>query len=249
VSATDRLPTDPPISHEDLGSGRRSGTDGAITVAVIEDNRVVREALSELLNRCPELRAAAQAPNSHESVLSELGPDVILLDPGLENGESLRIARGVRKDFPEVRIVLMDLSPAQEDLPEEDLQEFVSAGVSGFIMRDAPVAVVLETIRSVASGLTVLPDQLTAALFSRSTGEPGAQGSSHGHEDLRTTPREREVMDLVAQGLSNRAIGKHLHISVHTVKSHLRNIMDKLTLTSRLQIAAYVLKRDNAESE
>jgi DNA-binding CsgD family transcriptional regulator len=69
-------------------------------------------------------------------------------------------------------------------------------------------------------------------------------GGSTDHDGVRLTPREREVIDLIAEGLSNRAIGERLHISVHTVKSHLRNIMDKLTLNSRLQIAAYVHQRD-----
>jgi DNA-binding NarL/FixJ family response regulator len=151
----------------------------------------------------------------------------------------------VLKDFPDARVIVMDLLPAHEEL-----QEFVSAGVSGFIMKDAQLDVVLKTIRSVASGLKVLPDQMTATLFSEIAKEVLRNGVSIAQDDsVRMTPREREVINLIAEGLSNKAIGKQLHISVHTVKSHLRNIMEKLTLNSRLQIAAYVHRRDAGEFE
>jgi two-component system, NarL family, nitrate/nitrite response regulator NarL len=214
-----------------------------VKVVLIEDNRLVREALTSLLNRAPDIQAVAEAPNGHEVLLKD-SPDVVLLDLGLESGDSLRVARDVLKDFPDAKIIVMDLLPAHEEL-----QEFVSAGVSGFIMKDARLDVVLNTIRSVASGLKVLPDQVTATLFSEIAREVVTNGGSNDHEGVRMTPREREVINLIAEGLSNQAIGKQLHISVHTVKSHLRNIMDKLTLNSRLQIAAYVHKRDTPESE
>ncbi|TVR51651.1 MAG: response regulator [Gemmatimonadales bacterium] len=210
-----------------------------IRVALIEDNRLVREALVSILNRAPDIQAVAEAPSGYEVLLKD-GPHVVLLDLGFESGDSLRVAQSVLEDSPEVRVIVMDL------LPElDDLQEFVSAGVSGFILKDAPLDVVLTTIRSVASGLKVLPDALTVTLFSEIAREVVASGGgSMDHEEVRLTPREREVIDLIADGLSNKAIGKELHISVHTVKSHLRNIMEKLTLNSRLQIASYVHQRD-----
>ncbi len=214
-----------------------------IKVALIEDNRLVREALVSVLNRASDINAVAEAPNGHPLLFKD-SPDVVLLDLGLENGDSLRVARDVLRDFPNARIIVMDLLPAHEEL-----QEFVSAGVCGFIMKDARLDVVLNTIRSVASGLKVLPDQMTATLFSEIAKELVTRGASPEHEGVRMTPREREVIDLVAEGLSNKAIGSELDISVHTVKSHLRNIMEKLTLNSRLQIAAYVHKRDAAESQ
>jgi len=216
--------------------------DAVIRVALIEDNRLVREALLALLNRSPDIEAVAEAPNGHETLLVKGDPHVVLLDLGLENGDSLRVAKGVMKDFPGARVIVMDLLPAYEEL-----QEFVSAGVSGFVMKDAPLDVVLNTIRSVAGGLKVLPDQMTATLFSEIARSVVASGGTKARDEVRMTPREREVINLIAEGLSNKAIGKELHISVHTVKSHLRNIMDKLTLHSRLQIATYAHARDSAE--
>jgi DNA-binding NarL/FixJ family response regulator len=216
--------------------------EGVISVALIEDNRLVREALTSLLNRAPDIRAVAEAPNGHERVVLEASPDVVLLDLGLENGDSLRVARDVMQDFPQARVIVMDLLPAHEEL-----REFVSAGVSGFIMKDANFDVVLDTIRSVAGGLKVLPDQMTATLFSEIVRNVVSTGESNNLDSVRMTSREREVINLIAEGLSNKAIGKRLNISVHTVKSHLRNIMEKLTLHSRLQIAAYAHKREADE--
>jgi len=213
-----------------------------INVALIEDNRLVREALISFLNRDPGIQAAAEAPNGHELLLKG-HPDVVLLDLGLENGDSLRVAREVLRDFPQAKVIVMDLLPVHEEL-----QEFVTAGVSGFIMKDARLNVVLQTIRSVASGLKVLPDEMTGTLFSEIARELVESGSTPP-DGVLLTRREREVIHFIAEGLSNKAIGNQLHISVHTVKSHLRNIMEKLALHSRLQLAAYVHKRDGAESE
>ncbi len=214
-----------------------------IRVALIEDNRLVREALVAVLNRSPDIAAVAEAANGHELLLED-SPDVVLLDLGLKSGESLRVACGMLQDYPDARIIVMDLLPAHEEL-----QEFVGAGVSGFVMKDAPLDVVLNTIRSVASGLKVLPDEMTATLFSEIAWEAASSGMSTDHGGTRLTPREREVVDRIAEGLSNKAIAEQLHISVHTVKSHVRNIMDKLTMNSRLQIAAYVHQQDTEAAD
>ncbi|MEX2530874.1 MAG: response regulator transcription factor [Gemmatimonadota bacterium] len=230
-----------PLSQSPLSQSAAAAlpADGRIAVALIEDNRLVREALTTLLNRSPDIRVVGGDPEGHESILRGLDLDVVLLDLGLENGDSLRIARKVLKDFPDARVVVMDLLPAYEEL-----SDFVTAGVSGFIMKDASLEVVVGTIRAVATGLKVLPDQMTGTLFSEIARESVSSGGSHDHESVRMTPREREVIDLIAEGRSNKAIAETLHISIHTVKSHLRNIMDKLTLHSRLQVAIYAHERD-----
>jgi DNA-binding NarL/FixJ family response regulator len=239
MAATSSLPEEGTPPGDPSGSSVPGGD--VIHVALIEDNRLVREALTSLLNQAPDIHATAEPPNGHEVLLTG-DPDVVLLDLGLENGDSLRVAKGVLRDFPKARVVVMDLLPAHEEL-----QEFVSAGVSGFVMKDARLDVVLQTIRSVASGLKVLPDEMTASLFSEIARVAVASGRSTNHEGVLLTLREREVINLIADGMSNKAIGKSLHISVHTVKSHLRNIMDKLALHSRLQLAAYVHKLDDGD--
>ncbi|TVP53882.1 MAG: response regulator [Gemmatimonadales bacterium] len=228
---------------QDETSESPSPQGGVIRVALIEDNRLVREALVSVLNRSPDIEAVAEGADGHELLLED-GPDVVLLDLGLKSGGSLRVARCILQDYPDARIIVMDLLPAHQEL-----QEFVGTGVSGFIMKDAPLDIVLNTIRSVASGLKVLPDEITATLFSEIAWEAVSSGVSTDHGGTMLTPREREVVDLIAEGMSNKAIAERLYISVHTVKSHVRNIMDKLTMNSRLQIAAYVHQLDTEAAD
>lgn len=210
-----------------------------ISVAVIEDNRLVREGITALLNQLPDLRVAAGSDSDDTSALASAVPQVVLLDLGLRNGDSLRIAVKVRKEFPASKIIVMDLLPVHEDIVE-----FVNAGVSGFIMKDATLDDLVRTIRSVAEGVNVLPPQMTGSLFSQIARDAVARGRPEVLESVRMTPRERQVINLIAEGLGNKEIAGRLHIATHTVKSHVRNVMEKLMLHTRLQIAAYAHREE-----
>ena len=211
-----------------------------ISVALIEDNRLVREGITVLLDQLPDLKVVAATSGGDTSILRDLNPRVVLLDLGLRNGDSLRMAEKVKKEFPESKVIVMDLLPVHEEIVE-----FVNAGVSGFIMKDATVEDLVNTIRSVAEGAHVLPPQMTGTLFSQIARDAVIRGRPEALESVRMTPREREVINLIAEGLSNKEIAGRLHIATHTVKSHVRNIMEKLALHTRLQIAAYA-HRDGA---
>jgi DNA-binding NarL/FixJ family response regulator len=212
-----------------------------ISVALIEDNRLVREGISALLTALPDVRMVAAGSSADTTLLRKVNAQVVLLDLGLRNGDSLRLAQKVGKDCPESRIIVMDLLPVQEDIVE-----FVHAGVAGFIMKDATVEDLVQTIRSVAAGGHVLPPQMTATLFSEIARHAVARGRPGVLDSVRMTQREREVIALIAEGLSNKEIAARLHIATHTVKSHVRNIMEKLALHTRLQIAAYAHRDDAA---
>jgi DNA-binding NarL/FixJ family response regulator len=216
-----------------------SGTDTAkigrvISVALIEDNRLVREGISALLNQHPDLKVVAEGSNGGTLTVGEVSPHVVLLDLGLRNGDSLRVAEKVKRDFPEAKVIVMDLLPVHEEIVE-----FVNAGVSGFIMKDASLDDLVAAIRAVADGAHVLPPEMTGTLFSQIARDAVSKGRPRALEAVRMTPRERDVINLIAEGLSNKEIARRLHIATHTVKSHVRNIMEKLTLHTRLQIAAY----------
>jgi DNA-binding NarL/FixJ family response regulator len=211
-----------------------------ISVALIEDNRLVREGIAALLNQLPDLKVVAGGSSADMALLNHVSPQVILLDLGLRNGDSLRVAERVRKEFPEAKVIVMDLLPVHEDIVE-----FVNAGVSGFIMKDATLDDLVSTIRSVAEGAHVLPPQMAGTLFSQIARDAVIRGRPEVLEAVRMTPRERDVINLIAEGLSNKEIAGQLHIATHTVKSHVRNVMEKLMLHTRLQIAAYA-HRDRA---
>jgi DNA-binding NarL/FixJ family response regulator len=205
-----------------------------IAVALIEDNRLVREGITALLNRLPDIRVVAEQASDNVSALERVSPQVILLDIGLRKGDSLRIAAKVRAQFPAAKVIVMDLLPAHEDIVE-----FVNVGVSGFIMKDATLEDLAETIRAVHSGASVLPPRMINTLFSQIARDAIDRGRPEVMESVRMTPRERQVINLIAEGMSNKEIASKLHVATHTVKSHVRNVMEKLTLHTRLQIAAY----------
>lgn len=204
-----------------------------ISIALIEDNRLVGEGISSLLNRLPEFRVVAG--RGHDlSQLSDSAPHVILLDVGLSSGDSLRRAAQVRAAFPRAKVIAMDLP-----VDQRDLVDWVHAGVSGFTMKDATFDDLVRTIRAVVNGEKVLPPQMTSALFSQIAQSSAIRLDGAEPSSASMTPREREVIALIAEGLSNKGIATRLHIATHTVKSHVRNIMEKLSLRTRLQIAAY----------
>lgn len=202
-------------------------------VAIIDDNRLVREALTAMLNRLPDIRVVSSDVADSAS-LAATKPDVLLLDVGLRDQDSLRVAATLRQENPDAKIIVMDLLPVNEEI-----MEYVNAGVSGFVLKDATFDEFLATIRSVAAGIKVLPPRMTESLFSQIAKEVDGQEPAKVLEAVRMTPREREVIDLIGEGLSNKEIAQRLNIATHTVKSHVRNVMEKLALHTRLQIAAY----------
>jgi two-component system, NarL family, nitrate/nitrite response regulator NarL len=206
---------------------------GVISIALIKDNRLIREGLVSLLTQYPDLKVTSNGSNGGTLLIKE-DPHVVLLDFGLRRGDSLRVVEKVRKERPEAKVIVMDLLPVQEDLVG-----FVHAGVSGFIMKDATLDDLVNAIRAVAEGAHILPPEVTGSLFSQIARDPVSKGRPRVVESVRMTPREREVINCIAEGMSNKEIARTLHIAAHTVKSHVRNIMEKLTLNTRLQIAAY----------
>jgi len=205
-----------------------------IAVALIDDNRLVREGLTSILNAIDDFDVVAAGSSVDQALLREVAPDVVLLDLGLPQGDSLRIAEQVKQEVPAAKIIVMDLLPMQEEI-----RAYVNAGVSGFIMKDATLEEFAATVRSVAGGANVLPPELTGTLFSQIAHDAMTTGRPLPLDAVRMTPREREVVALIAEGMSNKEIARQLNIATHTVKSHVRNIMEKLTLHTRLQIAAY----------
>jgi DNA-binding NarL/FixJ family response regulator len=204
-----------------------------IKIAIIDDNRLVREALTAMLNRLPDVRVVSSDVADSAS-LAATKPDVLLLDVGLRDQDSLRVAATLRQENPDAKIIVMDLLPVNEEI-----MEYVNVGVSGFVLKDASFDEFIATIRSVATGKKVLPPRMTESLFSQIAKEVDGQEPARVLEAVRMTPREREVIDLIGEGLSNKEIAQRLNIATHTVKSHVRNVMEKLALHTRLQIAAY----------
>ena len=199
-----------------------------VSVALIEDNRVAREGRAALLNQTGRCRVVAAAGSSDFAVVPLSMPQVVLVDVSMYNGDGLRVAGVICLQCPRARVIVMDVLPAHEKIAE-----FFHAGVAGFIMKDASLDQMVSTIQTVAAGQEVLPPELTSSLFSQMAAASAPSASA------RITPREQQVVDLIREGHSNKGIAHLLEIAPETVKSHVRSIMDKLSLHTRLQIAAH----------
>jgi len=208
-----------------------------IKILIVEDNRLLREGIAAMIKEQSDMNSA-YAIGSYESIagkIRSLKPKVVLLDLGLSDKNSLHLVRSIRKDFPESKVIVMDLIPTQTDI-----LEFIQAGVQGFILKDATIDDFLRTIRSVVGGAKVLPPHLAGSLFSQIVENAiNNNKTSRLIESVRMTKRERQVIELIADGLTNKEIAQQLHLSTFTVKSHVHNILEKLALHTRVQIAKY----------
>ena len=208
-----------------------------IQILLIEDNRLLRDVIASILKKQPDMHVVATVCNGENILLmmGKLNPNIVLLDLNLRNQNSLQVVKLIKKHFPETKVIVMNLIPLQADV-----FEFVQAGLSGFILKDANVAEFYKTIRSVYRGAQVLPPHLTGSLFSQIV-EHTINGSKPSAivESVRITKRERQVIELIADGFTNKEIAQKLHLSTYTVKSHVHNILEKLALHTRVQIAKH----------
>ncbi|MEX0680511.1 MAG: response regulator transcription factor [Balneolales bacterium] len=206
----------------------------SIKLLLIEDNRLLRNGMASLLNNQSDIEilgaSGVRGHNIQKILLFK--PDVILLDMGLRNHNGIIVMKMLKGTFPEARIIVMDLLPVIADI-----MPFVEMGAAGFIVKDATVDTFIETIRAVAGGSKVLPDLMIETLFTEIASETDNTGISSNRKDLQITARELEVIKLVSNGLSDENIGFRLNISIHTVKSHLQNVMNKLSLYTRFELA------------
>ena len=210
-----------------------------ISLILVEDNRLLREGLVAMVSRQEDLRIVA-ALGDRENVLQrvhQLKPRLVLLDLGLRNHNSLRLVEAITKEHPTVKVIVMDLLPA-----EADVIDFVKAGAAGFLLKDATFEEFLKTIRLVAGGINVLPPPLTDLLFSQIVNHVARRDKALLSAAVKLTKREREVIRLIADGLSNKEIAEQLNVATFTVKSHVHNVLEKLALRSRVQIASYYAK-------
>ena len=212
-----------------------------IRLLIIEDNRLLRDGILSILKPQKDIVIIAASGDGKDTILKikQLKPNVVLLDLGLRSQNSLHVVEIVKKDFPKAKIIVMDLAPVQADI-----LQYVKAGANGFILKDASLNDFLITIRTVAEGSTVLPPLLVDSLFSQIVDHAVRQGKSKLNEAVKMTKREREVIGFLGEGMSNKEIGQKIRISTYTVKSHIHNIMEKLALHTRLEIANYSYSSD-----
>lgn len=200
-----------------------------IRLLLIEDNRLLREGITTILKKTQEIEILASAGIKHITLdMIQLDPNMILLDMGLRSHNSLRIVAKISKEFPDAKIIVMDLSPIKGDVIE-----FVEAGATGFLLKDDTPNEFIRKIRAVADGKNVLPGHLAEPLFFQIGKHVLKGGESDFKELLQFTDHEFNVVTLVSEGVSNHEIAERLDMPPGTVTSHINNIMEKLSLHTR----------------
>ena len=208
----------------------------ALGLVLVEDIRLLRDGIAAML-RGEGLRVLAAVRSGEDVVRQVLSSNarLVLVDSALTSRSGPRLVESLKTSVPDAKVVVMDVQPAQPDIID-----FVRAGAAGFILRDASADDIVSTLRDVASGLYVLPPKLAGVLFASVARQgPCSPRDAGGGNGARLTHREWQVIDLIADGSSNKEISSRLNLSVHTVKSHVHSVLEKLALRSRLQVAAY----------
>lgn len=215
-----------------------AAAEGEILVALVDDSRISREAHARMLNATPGVTVISAEATLSVQMLADAQPDVVLVEAGDTEVLSLRAAVTTRRVLPDAGVVITDLVPQNEDIAD-----YVKAGVSGFVLQDATGDDLVDAVRAVAEGEHVLPDELKSPLFVQIAAE-GIEldvetdgGPVRARVAVSLTVREQEVVGLMREGLANKAIAARLFISTNTVKAHVRNAMEKTGLRTRVLLA------------
>jgi two-component system nitrate/nitrite response regulator NarL len=221
-----------------------------IRILLIDDHTLFRSGVSALLQRQPDLDVVGEASDGLEGVkrAKQHLPDVILLDlnmPGLSGLETLQL---LVEDLPDTAVVMLTVS---EDADE--LTDAMRAGARGFLLKSIDADALVAAIRKAASGQPVITEHMTAKLVEqmRKPAQPSAPSvQSTARTSAETlTARERDIVRELGRGASNKEIARTLDLAESTVKIHVRNILRKLNLTSRVQVAIYAVAQDSMAAE
>ena len=204
-----------------------------IKLLIADDHHLFREGLARILDDATDFQVVGTVSSGEEALsgTAELNPDVVILDIHMPGIGGLATAEQLHQHCPELGIIMLTVS---ED--ENDLFAAVRAGARGYMLKNSTATELSDGIRQVYAGEAAIAPTMSVKLLNQfASSQPEA--SSRPADAL--TERERDVLRLVAQGMSNKEIGLELTISPHTVKAHLRHILDKLNLRSRSEAAAW----------
>ncbi|MDP9245563.1 MAG: response regulator transcription factor [Chloroflexota bacterium] len=221
-----------------------------IRIVIADDHAVVRSGLHSILEMEGDLTVVAEASDGHQALAlaQEMLPDIVLMDIKMGDWDGVTATRRIRNSVPSTRVIVLT-NHDQDELVFSSIR----AGASGYLLKEVTAAQLANAIRTVADGFSLIYPSIAARVLDefgrlRTTPVAGPGGEEdEGYHDL--TGREREVLQLIAQGRSNKEIGGELKISERTVKTHVSNIFGKLELTDRTQVALYAHKRGLADVE
>jgi DNA-binding NarL/FixJ family response regulator len=210
------------------------------SLVIATDYRVFGECLALALAGIDAFTVLAIANHMEEALrkVKECQPDIVLLDGYLSNRTSLVLTKQLIQDSPQTMVLVLGV--VEE---EADIREYVEAGASGYVSREMSLDELKVAIELVARGETLCSPHIVYSMFSRLTELARTFGGSETPEPMILSMREREILQLVAKGWSNKQIANHLFLSLHTVKNHVHNILRKLQVQRRSEAVEYASQR------
>jgi DNA-binding NarL/FixJ family response regulator len=207
---------------------------------IVDDSALARRAIRDILERSSQFEVVAEAADGDEAIgrARALGPDLVLMDLRMPRLDGLQAIQAIKEEFPSIQVVVLSVS----DDPQ-DLFEAIKRGAQGYLIKNMEPHLWLEYLDAVVSGDTRISRAVADRVleeFARSRTSPRATGAPVALPTL--TPREQEVLTLVARGQTNREIGTALDVAENTVRRHLQNILEKLRLRNRAELAAYATR-------
>ena len=213
-------------------------------ILLVEDHIVVRQGIKALLSDEPDLEIVGEADDGRAALLAvlKLQPDLVLMDISMPGLNGIEATRQIRQRHPEVKVVVLSMHAN-----EEYVFQVLRAGASGYVLKQSDSSEVLTAIRAALSGGSFLSPPISRAVIDDYVRRAEARGQESDLDLL--TSREREVLQLLAEGLSNREIAEQLNISVKTVETHRSNMMNKLDVDSKTELVKYALRKGWATLE
>ena len=214
-------------------------------VLLADDHPLFRKGLASLLSTEKGFKVVGEAQDGVEALnkAQDLKPDLVLMDIYMPGGNGLEATRRIKEALSSVKVVILTVS--EED---KNLFEAIKCGAHGYLAKKIEPGELFEMLRGVSRGEAPI-SRSTAAKILKEFAEQASRGREEPAEE-KLSPKERDVLELVTRGLTNKEIGNKLGITENTVKNHLKNILDKLHLENRVQAATFALKKKiNKEEE
>jgi DNA-binding NarL/FixJ family response regulator len=216
-----------------------AGTGEPIRVLVVDDHALFRRGLQMVLEQEEDIEVVGEAGDGAEAVerATDTVPDIVLMDVRMPKRGGIDACTAIKDAVPSAKIIMLTISDE-----EADLYDAIKAGASGYLLKEISIEEVAAAIRAVNEGQSLISPSMASKLLTEFASMIKRTDDRQQVPTPRLTDREMEVLKLVAKGLNNRDIAKQLFISENTVKNHIRNILEKLQLHSRMEAVVYAVR-------
>jgi two-component system NarL family response regulator len=227
------------VSAAAQGGSQAGAAPERIRVLLVDDHALFRRGLLLVLESEDGIEVVGEAEDGEEAIrkAEELAPDVVLMDVRMPRVSGIQATQRLAESLPTTRIIVLTVSDE-----EDDLYEAIKAGATGYLLKEISIEEVADAVRAVMQGQTLISPSMASKLIAEFANLSKVASQRSSVPAPRLTDRELDVLKLVAQGLTNREVAEQLYIAENTVKNHVRNILEKLHLHSRMEAVLYAVR-------